>query len=535
MKRIKLNLFSLMIVILVTVAGLGIFSACNNNSSYVEGRYETIDGYGSITSNVLSKNNISLHVENKVETSKEVIEELFDIIENDYNKLQNAWNKKNRVNIYIIEDSYIFGINRGVYVNGNVICNLDTIRDGSYKLFLTAAYLKTTETWKQYSACQRVFSLWDTKDVDFQTYYSNDENLLSLTLFTAYFNEHFSDSETVDMAKQTSFSFGNFVLTNYGLNKFLSSNLTDYRQEWLDSIKCAQRFDIPFDLSWLDNARYSQKFLQYPLVITTSDRIYNLDAFYSKRPSSSFDTAERVLYHLSQGHSESIRVLNYIKDNAHENYSSVLERFTNQIEYFISDSEIRTYCDSNNQKIYLLDPSEYVHETIHAITLSHNPTDEAWLSEGLAEYFSRAVSTKICDINYRFYDSFTSTSLSGNLKKFVDLVNDKYENMGGSFDSIETFNFALMEEAIGLTTILYPQYKSQITFPYATNSIYQTYKCSHTDENKLTYPEAYVFTKYLIDKYGLDKVLQCCSAYDFEKVFGKAYIDEFSIFRSTIL
>lgn len=157
------------------------------------------------------------------------------------------------------------------------------------------------------------------------------------------------------------------------------------------------------------------------------------------------------------------------------------------------------------------------------------------MSEGLAEYFSRAVSTKICDINYRFYDSFTSTSLSGNLKKFVDLVNDKYENMGGSFDSIETFNFALMEEAIGLTTILYPQYKSQITFPYATNSIYQAYKCSHTDENKLTYPEAYVFTKYLIDKYGLDKVLQCCSAYDFEKVFGKAYIDEFSIFRSTIL
>ena len=261
MKRIKLNLFSLMIVILVTVAGLVIFSACNNNSSYVEGRYETIDGYRSITSNVLSKNNISLHVENKVETSKEVIEELFDIIENDYNKLQNAWDKKNRVNIYIIEDSYILGINRGVYVNGNVICNLDTIRDGSYKLFLTAAYLKTTETWKQYSACQRVFSLWDTKDVDFQTYYSNDENLLSLTLFTAYFNEHFSDSETVNMAKQTSFSFGNFVLTNYGLNKFLSSNLTDYRQEWLDSIKCAQRFDIPFDLSWLDNARYSQKFL----------------------------------------------------------------------------------------------------------------------------------------------------------------------------------------------------------------------------------------------------------------------------------
>ena len=417
-----------------------------------------------------------------------------------------------------------------------LLCIRDSIiTDGSYKLFLTAAYLNTTETWKQYAACQYAFSLWDTEDIDFKDYYADNANLLSLTLFTAYFNENFSDKKTIDIAKQTSYDFGNFVLTTYGINKFLSADLTQYRQEWLDSIQCSQHFDIPFDLSWLVGAQYSQKFLQYPIVIITSNRTYYLDDFYNARPTASFDTAERVLYHLSQGYSESVKMLEYIHDNAPNNYSSAKKKFQSRMEYYISDRELRTSCDVDKSKIYLLDPSEYVHETTHAITLSENPTDAAWLCEGIAEYFSRNVSAQITDINYRFYESFTLPNLSGSLKEFVDTVNAQYKNMGGNFNSIDTFNFALMEEAIGITTILFPKYKTQITFPYATNSIRQSYfYASYTDENKLTYPEAYAFTKYLIKEYGLDNVLKCCLSYDFEKIFGKSYSDIFTTYCSTI-
>ncbi len=529
MKRIKYIFITLIIIL----SGLGLFSACSNNS-YEEGRYETVDGYGSITANILTKNNIALHIENKVDTSKEVIDEIFGIIETDYNTLQSVWNKKTKITLYVIEDNYILGENHGAYINGNIICNLDIVKDGSYRLFLTAAYLNTTETWKQYAACQYAFSLRNIEDIDFKDYYADNENLLSLTLFNAYFNENFSDKEAIGIAEQTAYAFGNFVLTTYGINDFLSAGLMQYRQEWLDSIQCNNRFEIPYDLSWLDGARYSQKFLQYPLVIITSNRTYYLDDFYNERPTASFDTAERVLYHLSQGYCESIKMLEYIQKNAPDNYFSANEKFQSKIEYYISDREMRTSCDVDRGKIYLLDPSEYVHETMHAITLSSNPTDAAWLCEGIAEYFSRAVSSRITDINYRFYESFTLSNLSGSLKEFVDTVNARYKKMGGSFNSIDTFNFALMEEAIGITTILCPKYKKQITFPYATDSINDTYINSYTDENKLTYPEAYAFTKYLINEYGLDNVLQCCLSYDFEKTFGESYTDIFATYCSII-
>lgn len=533
MKRINKVFILLSLIMLIIFSG-GLLSACSNNS-YVEGSYETVDGYGNITANVLTKNNITLHMENKVETSKEVIDEIFATIETDYNTLQSVWNRKTKIKIYIIEDTYILGVNHGAYINGNIICNIDVINDGSYKLFLTAAYLNTTETWKQYAACQYAFSFSDIEDIDFKDYYADNANLLSLTLFTAYFNENFSDKDTISIAKQTAYSFGNFVLTNYDLKKFLAADLLQYRQEWLDSIQCNQCFDIPYDLSWLDGAQYSQKLFQYPIVITTSNRTYYLDNFYNARPTASFDTAERVLCHLSQGYSESLKILEHIRINAPKNYSSVSKKFKSKIEYFISDRELRTQCDMDRSTIYLLDPSEYIHETIHIISLSENPTDAAWLCEGIAEYFARSVSTQLADINYRFYESFSLTNLSGKLKEFVDAVNAKYINMGGNYSDIETFDFAILEEAIGITTLTFPQYKSQITFPYATNSIYYTYsKASYTDENKLTYPEAFAFTKYLIDTYGLDKVLQCCSSYNFEKIFGKSFNDVFSKFYAEI-
>ncbi len=505
-------------------------TACSNHS-YEEGRYEFVEGYGNITANILSKDNIALHIENKVETSKSEIDDIYRILENDYAILQNTWKRNTKINVYVIDDDYVLGSNQGAYIHGNIICNLDIIKNGNYKLFLTAAYLKTTETWKQYAAFNYIFG-GNSENFNFCDYYFDDDNLLSLTLFTAYFNENFSDNNTINTAKNTAYNFGKYVLETYGLDKFLSADLLQYRQEWLDSIHCNQSFNIPFDLFWLDGAQYSQKFLQYPLVISTSNRTYYLDDFHNERPTASFDTAERVLYHLSQGYSESLKILDYIQINAPKNYSSISKKFKSKIEYYVSDRELRTYCDVDRSTIYLLDPSGYVHETMHAITLSGNPTDAAWLCEGVAEYFSRAVSAQITDINYRFYESFTLTNLSGKLKDFVDAVNAKYEDMGGKFSDVKTFNFALLEEAIGIITLAQPQYKSQITFPFATNSIYHTYTNAYTEENKLTYPEAYAFTKYLIDEYGLDTVLTCCVSYDFSNIFKDTFDNILSTYLS---
>ncbi len=514
------------ILCLSLLSCLLLFASCKENRNFREGVYEYIPDYKSATCNIMANEKIELHVENGVGESKTQITEIFDILEDDYDKLDKKFGLKTNIKCYVIADEYIPGENKTVYQNGVLLCNENIIKNGDYKRAFTAAYIQSTELWKQYGAYAHVFGCeYDNNKL--KQYYLID-NDLTLTLFQAYFIGEFSDN--TDIAVQTAYSFGEFLINNYGFEKFISANLTDYRTDYLKYLGINREFNIDLDLSALDGAEYSRKFLSYPLVIKTANRVYNLDAFSSTRETASFDTPERVLYHLTESNAELEKILNFIKENAAESYEFVSKRYAENIEYYISDSEIKTCCDVGARKIYLLDPSEFIHETIHLITLQNNPTAGAWIGEGVAEYLSRFVSKHISDINNRFYLSFTDKTLTGSISDFVSSVNSLYEERGGKFDSLSDFDFALIEECIGITTFKDESFKSQIKFPYATNPIYKTYACTNKDGNALTYPEAYAFTKYLIDKYGFSSVIKSCINYDFKRDFETDYeilINEF--------
>ena len=140
------------------------------------------------------------------------------------------------------------------------------------------------------------------------------------------------------------------------------------------------------------------------------------------------------------------------------------------------------------------------------------------------------VSKHISDINNRFYLSFTDKTLTGGIADFVNTVNTRYRNNGGKFDTLSEFDFALIEKCIGEITLKDSSYKSRITFPYATNAICKIYSCTSKGGNVLTYPEAYAFTYYLIEKYGFNNALNCCINYNFDGVFSSNYnvvMDEF--------
>ena len=516
----------ILIICLSLLSCLMIFSACNKDKNYQTKVYEYIPDYKSTTCNILKDKNIELHVENSVSNSKDEISNLLNLMQSDYSILTRVFNLDTNIKCYIIADEYILDNDKAVYQNGVLICNESAVKSGGYRKSFAGAYIQSTEYWKQYGAYAYAFNC-GYSDEELKEYYSNDKDL-ELTLFSAYFIGDFNNN--TDKAIKTAYSFGNFVISTYGYTNFIKANLTDYRTEYLSFLGVNREFNIPFDLSWLDGAIYSQKFLSYPLVISTANRVYNLDAFSSKRETASFDTPERVLYHLSAGNAECGKILNYIKSNATDSFVFVNQKYSDNLEYFISDSEIKTCCDVNNRKIYLLDPSEYVHETIHAVTLKNNPTDEAWIGEGVAEYLSRYVSKHISDIDNRFYLSFTDKTLTGDIADFVNTVNTRYQKNGGQFDTLSEFDFALIEKCIGEITLKDSSYKSRITFPYATNAICKIYSCTSKGGNVLTYPEAYAFTYYLIEKYGFNNVLKCCIDYNFDGVFGSNYsviMDEF--------
>lgn len=516
----------ILIICLSLLSCLIVFSACNKDKNYQTKVYEYIPYYKSTTCNILKDKNIELHVENSVSNSKDEISDLINLMQDDYSILTRVFNLDTQIKCYIIADEYILGNDKAVYQNEVLICNESAVKSGGYRKAFAGAYIQSTEYWKQYGAYAHAFNC-EYSNEEIKEHYANDKDL-ELTLFSAYFIDDFNDN--TDNAIKTAYSFSNFVISTYGYKNFINANLTDYRTEYLSFLGINREFNIPFDLSWLDGAIYSQKFLSYPLVISTANRVYNLDAFSSKRETASFDTPERVLYHLSAGNAECSKILNYIKMNATDSYNFVNQRYSDSLEYFISDSEIKTCCDVNNRKIYLHDPSEYVHETIHAVTLKSNPSDEAWIGEGVAEYLSRYVSKHISDINNRFYLSFTDKTLTGGIADFVNTVNTRYQNNGGTFDTLSEFDFALIEKCIGEITLKDSSYKSRITFPYATNAICKIYSCTSKGGNVLTYPEAYAFTYYLIEKYGFNNVLNCCINYNFDGVFGSNYnivMDEF--------
>lgn len=513
---------SIIVLYVAFLCLMSIFSACSKDGEYRTNVYENIPDYKGVNCNVLKNDDIELHVEKSVSDSKAEIEKLFNVIRSDYSALEDAFDLNTKIKCYVISDENILGHEKAVYQNNVLLCGKNSVTAGEYKTYrtaLTGAYIRSTEFWKQYGARAYVFG-GEYDNEELKRYYENG-NDTELTLFAAYFLDEFSDN--TDIAIKTAYSFGDFVIKNYGYDEFIKANLTDYRTEYLGFLGVNRNFATPFDLSFLDGAEYSRKFFTYPLVIRTANRIYNLDAFSAKRETASFDTPERVLYHLSAGNTECEKILNYIKENAPESYDFVSERYAEALEYFVSDGETRTRCDVTGRKIYLLDPSEFVHETIHAITLRTNPTDEAWIAEGVAEYLSRYVSRHVSDINNRFYLSFTDKTLTGSLADFVNEVNSLYENNGGKFDNLNDFDFALLEKCIGETTLKNGDYKSKIRFPYATDPIYEFYACTSKDGNVLTYPEAYAFTYYLIEEYGFDKVLGCCVNYNLKNVFGSDY------------
>lgn len=526
-------------ILLVICSFVGVLIYYNATAKqYKEQQYLQIDGYHNAKMNSIKKSRITLYLETSLSLSKQKEMQLFDVIEKDYQTLESALNLKSDVKVAIISDEYILSSNNGfIYHDGIVLCNLGAFENGKYKTALTGAYMKTTETWKQVAATHYYFNDEISVDISkLKDHYAQNEDDLLLTLFQGYFNASFASDEVIDIADMTAVGLGKYIIDNYSFDDFLNASLTDYRCEWLSQNGINTSFDVPFDLSWLSGAVYSQKLLQYPLVIETKNRVYYLDSFHSERSSATFDHPRAVIEHLSNGNAGVNKVLEHINSNATKNTSdTILKNADAKIEYYISSDEIGTEADVNNKKVYLKDPSEFVHETAHILTMNNNRVDGAWLAEGIAEYLSREISGVTSDVDYRMYHSFVASDVTVDLKSFVEDVKTQYKSSGGSLDSFDVFEFYLLEQSIAYVTLTKPEYKHKIKFPYATTSVKDLrYSSSGDKGNNLTYPESYLFVKYLINEYGLNNVLNCCLTYDLEQSFNETYDVLYSNFIKAI-
>ncbi len=483
----------------------------------------SISGYGDVDFTVFEQGNVCLCVDPALAYTDAQIQTLLDKILQDYQTMEHKRPKAAKVKVLLMEDALPIGDSGAVYCQEGLLCTPTAIESGAYLPSLAGVYLDTTEYWKQLGAWWYFSGEALECQYDLAEYYADTNSLPALTLFNAFFVDDFAGYAARQIARETAYWFSQYVIETHGFDAFLQADMLSYRQAWLDSIGCQQAFSLPYSLSWLDGAVYSSEFDTYPLIIQTENRTYYIDDI-----DGSMDAPAEVLSLLSSGVQQTAAIMEQIRTQAPQQYSALQKSFDSHMTYYITGREVKTYADCTQRKIYLADPFSFAHETVHMLTMDQTRSYGNWLAEGVALFCADELAYMETPQSQRLYKAFTDSYAAGTaLDRFVKAVNARYAALGGSFESYQVFDYAKLQQAIAYVTVTEPDYKETVAFPYATHSLYEqsTLYDPKAEGNNLSYPESYLFTRYLIEQYSLDKVLQCCRNYDFNAVFGSSFED----------
>ena len=99
-------------------------------------------------------------------------------------------------------------------------------------------------------------------------------------------------------------------------------------------------------------------------------------------------------------------------------------------------------------------------------------------------------------------------------------VYENYTAQGGKMDSVDTFDFRLYTDVNAKVELDADTYK---TLGYAYKLVNKA-DCNAVG-NELSYEQATSMVLYLIDNYGIEKVLEAYRTQDVETAFGKGYED----------
>lgn len=122
--------------------------------------------------------------------------------------------------------------------------------------------------------------------------------------------------------------------------------------------------------------------------------------------------------------------------------------------------------------------------------------------------------------------------------RYLSEVQDYYLAHADYPAELNDFDFGLLYEAMAFVSLSHPSLEfdrpglASLAIAEWTN---QENKYLRYSGNSLTYPEAYLFTKYLVAAYGLDDMLTYCTTYTttaFENNFSLSYTEAFADFRA---
>ncbi len=452
---------------------------------------------------------------------------LYEQVLADHNALAALLESGQPLAIYIVAET---PKDRVLLAGSALYCTPDDILKGNYHKALVRAYTGFDQPWK----LAGVYGLAFDDPVDLNAlvdYYSDSANHATLSLFAAYFFDEFTDRSTLAIAEDTATAFTQFLLAEHGAEVFSQPiGQGDYRQDWLDSIGVPTPYHPAYDLSVLDDAQYASS-EKYPLIITTPNKVY---AFSGNLVDSPLPLMQLLAYYPTGMDN----LLTTLKEEAPTHYAQVQSAWEEPLNIYFDGDLAGTYSEPAKRNLYFPGPGlqNLFYQTIIFLLPPAEGETQIWKSFGLADYLYTLAD--VPEVSYYYFFQVSPDELTGDNAKYLSEVQAYYLSRAPYPEELEDFDFGLVYEAMAMTTlsnptleITYPQIAAHPTAAWSN----QENKYLAYSGNSLTIPEAYLFTKYLVETYGLDEMMTyytLSTTAAFENTFGLSYSEAFADFKA---
>lgn len=480
------------------------------------------------TTQTVSTAQFDLHIQDSI-FEEETGQELYDLILADYTALSTLLQADKHLDIYVMEESLV----DDVLLDGtSIYCTVKDVEKGYYQTALVNAYTGFSLPWKLAGVEGAVFG----EELDLaalQEYYSDEYNYRTLSLFPSYFFGVYTDHNTLETARDTAASLVNFIVAENGPGALYQPvSQTDYRQAWLESIGVSGTYQPVYDLGFLDDMAFSSS-EDYAMIFTSANRTYSFSDNFADSPTP-------MMYLLSNFNTGMENMMTYIEEEVPGYYAQIEPTWEAPIYYYFDGGLGRSYSEPSKTSLYF--PNYSLSNSIYETTLFLFPEPkgetQVWKSVGLAEYlFMRA---DVPDLGLYNYFSLSADDLTGNDATFLVTLQEYYLSKSDYPETLNDIDNGLVYEAMAMVALSNPlldiEYPRMATWSIAAYTNQENKYLAYPG-NSLTYPEAYLFTKYLVDTYGLESMLDYCSYYSaaaFENTFGLSYYEAYADFLDVI-
>lgn len=420
------------------------------------------------------------------------------------------------VDIYLVGET-ITG--QSVLTSSGLFCTPESVQDGTYRPFLTALTFDLTPWWQCVGLSRIVFEETTVSSDELvnrlESYYASARKPYLLTLSPLYFIENFNDAETMMLADQSAQSLSEYILSQHDVKTFLTEgNNMEYRSEWLKEL------GVTVDTEMIEMISSPEAIhLSSVPMISANKASLVIEEHNFRLNLQSVDwmpTADDASFFVVDFYQSVDQLFSYLKENAPKHYETLQQPDYRQISVSVFDSDAgdHSFAKLDGSDAIVLAHADALHELTHCLIPVNDATEKRWLSEGLTTYLSSLYLSY--EIAPQYIDPFANEEEIAKLKSpYIECsrkIANRYEQMNGQ-DISEIYRtehpIFLIYQAIGYEAILHPETFQGIQFPIATQSVDQRAGVSSGYVgNQLSYLESMVFVQYLVEKHGLDTMIE---------------------------